>query len=153
MSELTTAVQSALEVAHPHVALSVDEEAIDGVRHLAVIGVDYELGSSELTELCVDLFESSRMLSDLPIAVSVQGMDDAGRRLDPELDGLAAYIGVEYGIEATVVFAWDHDGPEFGQVEAVTDDPIETAILSAMLNKQSSQPSSFRAAQSRPRRG
>jgi hypothetical protein len=151
MSELTTAVQRALEVAHPHVVLSVEEETVEGVKHLTVIGVDYKLGGSELTALCVDLFRSSRGLSDLPVAVSVQGMNDAGRRIDTELDGLAAYVGVEYGIDATVVFAWDHGGPEFGQLEAVTDDPIKTAILDAMLNKNSSQPSAVGASHGRPR--
>ena len=136
MSELTTVVQKALEAEHPHVILSVDEEAIEGVRHLTVIGVDYERGGSELTTLCVDLFARARALNNLPVAVSVQGMGDAGRRLDTELDNLSAYIGAEYDVEAIVVFAWEHGGPEFGQLEAVTDDPIQTAILNAMLNKK-----------------
>ncbi len=72
------------------------------------------------------------------MTVSVQGMGDAGRKLDTELDNLAAYLGAEYDVDALVVFAWEHGGPEFGQLEAVTDDPIQTAILTAMVNKDSS---------------
>jgi hypothetical protein len=137
MSALTTEVQEALKGAHPHVIVSVDEEAIEGVKHLTVIGVDYERAGSELTALCVDLFARARAPSTLPVAVSVQGKGDAGRRLDTELDNLAAYIRTEYGVDALVIFAWEHGGPEFGQLEVVTDDPIQTAILSAMLDKKS----------------
>jgi hypothetical protein len=137
MSELTATVQKALSAEHPHLALSVDEKELEGSDHVTVIGVDYELEGPELTELCVDLFDRTRALSDLPVAVSVQGMGDAGRRLDSELDGLADYIAREYGVEALVVFSWEHGGPEFGQIEAVTDDPIQATILSAMLNKRS----------------
>jgi predicted dienelactone hydrolase len=138
MSELTTAVQRALEAEHPHVALSVDEEAVEGAKRLAVIGVDYKRAGSELTALCADLFARSNALSNLPVSVSVQGMGDAGRTLDTELDNLAAYLGKEYGVDALVVFTWEHGGPEFGQLEAVTDDPIQTAILSAVINAESS---------------
>ena len=130
--------QKALEAEHPHVIFSVDEEVVEGVNHLTVIGVDYGLGGSELTTLCVELFARARALSILPVAVSVQGMGDAGRRLDTELDDLAAYIVKEYGVEVIVVFAWEHGGPEFGQLEVVTDDPIQAAVLSAMLNKEPS---------------
>jgi hypothetical protein len=140
MSELTVAVQKALAAEHPHLALSVDEEMLEGSEHLTVIGVDYQLSGSELTELCTGLFARARSLSDLPVAVSVQGKGDAGRRLDTELDHLADYIAHEYGIEAIVVFAWEHSGPEFGQIEAVTDDPIQATILNAMLNKKSAAP-------------
>jgi predicted dienelactone hydrolase len=138
MSALTTEVQQALQAEHPHVILSVDEEAVEDVKHLTVIGVDYERGGSELTALCVDLFARARASSPLPVVVNVQGTGDAGRRLDTELDNLAAYIGTEYGVDALVVFAWEHGGPEFGRLEVVTDDPIQTAILSAMLDKKSS---------------
>lgn len=138
MSELAAAVQKALEAEHPHVALSVDEESADDVTHLAVIGVDYKRGGAELTALCVDLFRRAHALSSLPVTVSVQGMGDAGRKLDTELDNLAAYLGAEYDVDALVVFVWEHGGPEFGQLEAVTDDPIQTAILTAMVNKDSS---------------
>ena len=137
MSELTTAVQKALEADHPHVALSVDEEEISGVKHLTVVGVDYKRGGSELTALCVDLFARTHALSSIPVTVSVQGMGDAGRRLDTELDNLAAYLGREYGVDALVVYSWEHGGPEFGQLEVVTDDPIQTAILSAIVNRES----------------
>lgn len=136
MSELTAAVQKVLAAEHPHLVLSVDEEVLEGTSHLSVIGVDYRLGGAELTTLCVDLFSRARAMSSLPVAVSVQGLGDAGRRLDPELDHLAEYIAGEYGIDAVVVFAWEHGGPEFGQIEAVTDDPIQSTILSEMLNKQ-----------------
>jgi hypothetical protein len=138
MSELAAAVKKALAAEHPHVALSVDQEVVEGVSHLAIIGVDYKLGGSELTALCVDLFARAHALSNLPVTVSVQGMGDAGRKLDTELDNLAAYIGAEYDVDALVVFAWEHGGPEFGQLEAVTDDPIQAAILTAMINKDSS---------------
>jgi hypothetical protein len=137
MSELTTAVQLALEAEHPHVVLSVDEETIEGVEHLSVIGVDYQIAGDELTALCVDLFTRATGLSDLPVAVSVQGLGDAGRRLDAELDVVADYLSTEYGVDAIVVYSWSHGGPEFGQLEVVADDPIQAAILSAMLNKKS----------------
>ena len=138
MSELTTAVQKALEAEHPHVALSVDEEVVEDVKHLTVIAVDYKRGGTELTALCVALFSRAQALSNLPVAITVQGMGDAGRRLDTELDNLAAYLGAEYDVDALVVYVWEHGGPEFGQLEAVTDDPVQTAILTAMINKDSS---------------
>jgi hypothetical protein len=137
MSELTVAVQKALASEHPHLALSVDKEELEGATHLTVVGADYQLGGSELTDLCVELFSKARSMSDLPVAVSVQGKGDAGRRLDTELYNLADYIAMEYHVEAVVVFAWEHGGPEFGQIEAVTDDPIQATILSALLNKRS----------------
>jgi hypothetical protein len=140
MSELTVAVQKALAEEHPHLALSVDEEELEGTDHLTIVGADYHLGGSELTDLCVDLFSQARALSDLPVAVSVQGKNDAGRRLDTELYDLADYIAMEYHVEAIVVFAWDHGGPEFGQIEVVADDPIQATILSAMLNERSAAP-------------
>jgi hypothetical protein len=137
MSELTATVQKSLSAGHPHLALSVEKEVLEGTDHLTVIGVDYQLAGPELTGLCIDLFTRARVLSDLPTAVSVQGLGDAGRRLDTELDNLAGYIASEYGVAAIVVFAWEHEGPEFGQIEVVTDDPIQSTILSAMLNKKS----------------
>jgi hypothetical protein len=139
MSALTAEVQEALKAQHRHVIVSVDEETIEGVEHLTVIGVDYQRGGSELTTLCVDLFARARALSTLPVAVSVQGLGDAGRRLDTELDNLAAYIRTEYGVDALVIFAWEHGGPEFGQLEVVTDDPIQATILLEMLNKGPSE--------------
>jgi hypothetical protein len=137
MSELIAAVHKALAAEHPHLALSVDEEVLEGSDHVTVIGADYRLGGSELTKLCVDLFTRARALSDRPVAVSVQGLGDAGRRLDTELDHAADYISREYGVDAIVVFAWEHGGPENGQLEALTDDPVQSTILSAMLNEKS----------------
>ncbi len=135
MSELTAAVQKALVAEHPHLVVSVDEETVDGATHLAIVGVDYQLGGPDLTALCIDVYTRARAASDLPVAVSVQGEDDAGCRLDTELDNLSEYIADEYGVDAVVVFAWGHEGPESGELEVVTEDPIQAAILGAMLNR------------------
>lgn len=133
-SASTKAVQAALADRYPEAMMNVDEKRDYGVKTVVVIELALSLEEDAIIDRCIDVHARAQKVSSLPVSVMVKGYGGAACLTNAECEGIAESIQTKFGETAIIVFLFNPHKPESGGYRAITADPIQSALLTAMMN-------------------